>query len=315
MKRQSLPPLRHSKNIKGGPSSEVYPLNCRARILVEEPKLARTWLIHIPGTSADPSLFPPDRTLPQLAFDFRDLMLNEPESSDPFQAFYNLLEQGFHSAFCNRKPKHLVFVGHSFGGMLALKYLLQTNLLKLKMLVPSVNKISCVAIGAAHTSPIDRFRLHSDAPLVGGLATWLSHFVTSASSSSRDRVQLAKKLMCHAPPRELWRKAMRTSDELSMCGDMPMATSVDHVWAVVRCARNYDISQAIRNSGIWFDLLVLSAEYDAQWPADMFEDFWSLLNSNHSLKTRWCEFPGDDHMTVARYPTKYYKEIKDFLLS
>jgi hypothetical protein len=30
-------------------------------------------------------------------------------------------------------------------------------------------------------------------------------------------------------------------------------------------------------------------------------------------RARWCHFPGDDHLSVARQPVKYYKEIKDFL--
>lgn len=318
-KRQAMPPARRSIGVGPPPPTEVHPLGDRARVTVDEPQLADTWLIQIAGTTADPTIFPPDRTLPQLAFDFRDLEIGADEDAlrdDPFARFRDLLAAGLREAFRRRTPRHLVFVGHSFGGMASIDFLLHHGLEGLQAMVPSLERVTLTMACAAHVSPMDRYKIRSDTPVVGPVATWLSHHVTRLTTASRGRMATVKGLIGHEQPRPLWRDAWTSTDELSAVWRLPRASSLDHFWSVVRCANAYDVPARLRGGGrLWFDLLLLSAELDTQWPADMFESFWRLIEESDCPRARWCHFPGDDHLSVARQPTKYYKELKDFLLA
>ena len=49
------------------------------------------------GDHCGPNHISTDRTLPQVAFDFRDLVLEEPESDDPYAHFHALIESGLHN--------------------------------------------------------------------------------------------------------------------------------------------------------------------------------------------------------------------------
>jgi len=315
-RRQALPPDRRSRGIGSPPPVEVHTLDHRARVRVDDPALEGTWLVHIAGTTADPSIFPPDRTLPQVAFDFRDVTFDGPEDSDPYRPFHELLANGLARAFAGRSPRHLVFVGHSFGGMVSADFLVRRSLSDLRELVPGIERVTLAMVCAAHRSPMDRYRIRSDAPVLGSMATWLSHHVTRHSTQSKERMAAIKKVMGHEPPKELWREVWASEDELGGVWNLPRGASLDHFWGVVRCARAYDLEDRLAQGGqLWFDLLTLSAELDAQWPADMFEDFWEVVMQTRCPKARWCHFPGDDHLSIARMPTKYYKEIKDFILS
>ena len=294
---------------------EVHPLASRARVTVDEPELDGTWLVQIPGTTADPTIFPPDRTLPQLGFDFRDLRFDGEDPEDPFGAFHALVEEGLRAAFKNRRPRRLCIVGHSFGGMLGLDWLVSRDLAAVQALVPSVERVTLVMACAAHVTPMERYQILSDAPLVGPMATWLSHYFTRFSTTSKEQMARIKGLIGQEPPRSLWRDVWMSDDELGFCWRLPKASSLDHFWSVVRCAREYDVEAKVRaGRKLWFDLLILSAEHDAQWPSDLFDRFWAMVEQSDCPRARWCRFPGDDHMSVARQPTKYYKEIKDFLL-
>jgi pimeloyl-ACP methyl ester carboxylesterase len=315
LKRQTLPPFRKSIGIGQGPDAEVHPLAHRARVTVEDPALSDTWLVHIAGTTADPTIFPPDRTLPQVAFDFRDLSLDEPEADDPYAHFHALIESGLCRAFADRKPRRLVFVGHSFGGMVSADFLASRSLEELQRVIPSLEDVTLVMVCAAHHSPMDRYRIRSDMPLLGPAATWLSHHVTRVGTQSRERLAAVMSLFGSEGPKPIWRQIWSRPDELTAVWDLPRASSIDHFWSVVRCAQQYDVGSKFEEAVPWFKLLILSAERDTQWPADMFEDFWALLVRKKAKCVRWCHFPGDDHLSVARQPTKYYKEIKDFLVS
>ena len=313
--RQALPPVRRSIGVYGTVPVEVHPLSYRTRVTVDEPDLDGTWLVHLAGTTSDPTIFPPDRTMPQLGYDFRDLDLGGEEPPDPFRPFHQLVEDGLSAALARRRPRRLVFVGHSFGGMVGMDFLVRRTLPGLRLLLPTLERVTLVMVCAAHTSPMDRYRIRSDAPVVGPLVTWLSHYVTRSTTTSRERMDRVKRLIGQQRPRALWREAWKSRDELEACWDMPKGASTDHFWAVVRCARAYDVgAQLDAGASLWFDLLILSAELDEQWPADMFTDFWERVREHGRAPARWCHFPGDDHMSVARQPAKYYKEIKDFLL-
>ena len=314
-RRQTLPPIRQSIGLGPGPDTEVHPLAHRARVTVEDHPFHDTWLVHIPGTTADPTIFPPDRTLPQVAFDFRDLELNGAEPTDPYSHFNALIESGLQRAFKGRNPKRLVFVGHSFGGMVSANYLAETSLEELQILVPGLEAVTLVMVCAAHRSPMDRYRIRSDMPIIGPIATWLSHHVTRLGTQKRERLAAVMSLFGNEGPKPIWRQVWSRPDELTAVWDLPRASSIDHFWSVVRCAQEYDVGEKFLRAGAWFDLLVLSAERDTQWPVDMFEDFWSLISDCGFERARWCHFPGDDHLSVARQPTKYYKEIKDFLVA
>ncbi len=311
-----MPPQRKSIGIGKAPDAEVHPLANRARVSVEIPDLPDTWLVQIAGTTADPTIFPPDRTLPQLCFDFRDLKFEDAEPADPYGHFRDVMRDGLEKALLGRDARHLVFVGHSFGGMAAIDFLLHNDLEALQALVPTLEQVSLVMACAAHTSPMSRYQIRSDAPLIGPLATRLSHYVTKVSTANKRRMARVKGAMGHGAARPLWRELWRSTDELSAVWRFPQGASLDHFWSVVRCAHAYDVPKALdAGSSLWFDLLILSAERDAQWPQDMFDDFWRMVVAHGCSRARWCHFPGDDHLSVARQPTKYYKEIKDFLLA
>ena len=47
---------------------------------------------------------------------------------------------------------------------------------------------------------------------------------------------------------------------------------------------------------------------------EMFTEFWDLLKRTE-VQCALVSLSGDDHLSVARQPTKYYKEIKDFLVA
>lgn len=330
-KRQILPPDRRSRGLFRLPDAHVIPLGRSARVTVEAPELDGVWLVQTAGTTADPTIFPPDRTLPQLAFDFRDLKVpeSEREPADPFAVFRDLMADGLAAGLGPRAippppngprrqapPRHLVFVGHSFGGMVSADFLVRQSLDELRALVPTVERVTLVMVAAAHVSPMNQYRIRSDAPVVGPLATWLSHHVTHLGTRSRSRLESVMRVAGQSPPRSLWREAGARPDELRAVWDMPQASSLDHFWSVVQCARQYDLGRLVRGEGrrLWFDLLILSAERDTQWPDAMFDDFWELVCETDCPRARWCRFPGDDHLSVARHPVKYYKEIKDFLM-
>lgn len=283
---------------------------------VDYPRLDGVWLAQIAGTTADHTLFPPDRTLPSLNFDFRDLVLDDPEPDDPFAPFRTLIDRGLEQGLRGRGCRHLVFVGHSFGGMAGMNYLLTRGLDGVQEAIPELERVTLVMANAAHTSPMDRYQIRSDAPVVGPLATWLSHHVTRVSTTSRRRMGRIKKLIGREPPKPLWREVWRSTDELTGVWNLPKASSLDHFWSVVRCANDYDIARHLRiGRRLWFDLLVLSGELDTEWPVEMFDEFWELIEQSGCPRARWCHFPGDDHLGLGRQPTKYYKEIKDFILA
>ena len=308
--------MRRSYGIPVTPPPAVIPLDNRVRVTVAEPDLGGTWLVQIAGTTADPSVFPPDRTLPTVSFDFRDLDLNGEEPDDPFAPFRSLIRSGLTETFRNRSPEHIVFVGHSFGGMASIDFLLREGPAGLRQIAPSVQHASLVMLCAAHRSPMDRYRVRSDAPVVGPLLTWLSHYLTRAAAVDRRVLKTFKDMIGSELPRELWREHWQSTDELGGFWDMPKAASLDHFWSVIQCARQYDIRTLVgEGRRFWFDTLVMSAERDASWPADLYTEFWELLLTNGCNRARWCHFPGDDHLAVVRQPTKYYKEIRDFLVS
>ena len=312
---QTLPPARRTVGLGAEPDAEVHPLAHRARVTVEDYPLAGTWLVHIAGTTADPTIFPPDRTLPQVAFDFRDLELDGLEPDDPYLHFNALIESGLKTAFVGRRPRKLVFVGHSFGGMVSAHFLSTRTLAHLQELIPGLEEVTLVMVCAAHCSPMERYRIRSDMPLLGPIATWLSHYVTRIGTKNKGRLAAVMQLFGSEGPKPIWREVWSRPDELTAVWDLPRASSIDHFWSVVRCARAYDIAGNFHTNPPWFDVLVLSAERDTQWPTDMFEEFWALILECDVPRARWCHFPGDDHLSVARQPTKYYKEIKDFLIA
>ena len=168
----------------------------------------------------------------------------------------------------------------------------------------------------AHASPVPTYKIRSDHKALGGVATWLSHHVMKAGTRSRDRLAAVMRLSGQEPPRALWREVAGREDELRAVWDLPRASTIDHFWSVVRCAEAYGMDRLLQGEGrsLWVDLLILSAERDTQWPATMFEAFWEMVQDSACPHARWCEFPGDDHLDIARYPVKYYKEIKDFLI-
>ncbi len=300
--------------------TQVIPLAKGARVTVEEPVFDGVWLVHIAGTTADPSLFPPDRTLPEVNFDFREVELPD-DSTDPFARFRELVSDGLVAtlgprADGSRPPRHLVFVGHSFGGMVAADFLARTDLPALRALVPSVERVTLVMVAAAHVSPVPTYRIRSDAPVVGPLATWLSHHVMKVGTASRERLGAVMNLLPKEPPRVIWRDAWGQKDELRAVLGLPRASSLEHFWSVVRCARAYDLESLVEGGGgsLWFDLLILSGERDTQWPEHLFDAFWDFVGRTPCPRARWCHFPGDDHLAVARQPAKYYKELKDFLV-
>lgn len=322
--RQTLPPKRRSRGLGPPPDPHVIPLEHNARVTVDEMTYDGVWLVHIAGTTADPTIFPPDRTLPQIAFDFRDLKLADPNvtEADPFARFRELIGDGLTAGLAPRAvsshpnpPRHLVFVGHSFGGMVSADYLVRTRKDQLQALVPTVERVTLVMICAAHESPLPYYRIRSDAPLVGPLATWLSHHVTHIGTGTRRRLGNVMKAVGQAPPSELWRETWKHTDELRAVWNLPRASTLDHFWSVIECARRYDIGKTIAENpdALWADLLILSAERDTQWPEAMFDSFWDRVMESRCPRARWCHFPGDDHLSVARQPVKYYKEIKDFL--
>ena len=239
----------------------------RARVTVEEPCLSGTWLVHIAGTTADPTIFPPDRTLPQVAFDFRDLVLEEPESDDPYAHFHALIESGLRQAFRGRSPRRLVFVGHSFGGMVSADFLSTRTLADLQVLIPSLEEVTLVMVCAAHYSPMEKYRIRSDMPIIGPAATWLSHHVTRIGTQSRERLATVMSLFGSEGPTQIWRQVWSRPDELTAVWDLPRASSIDHFWGVVRCAQAYDVGSKFEAAPPWFKLLVLSAERDTQWPS------------------------------------------------
>jgi len=199
--------------------------------------------------------------------------------------------------------------------MVSADFLANRSLAYLQSFIPSLEEVTLVMVCAAHYSPMDRYRIRSDMPLLGPAATWLSHHVTRIGTQSRERLAAVMGLFGSEGPKPIWRQIWSRPDELRAVWDLPRASSIDHFWSVVRCAQEYDVGSKFEETAPWFKLLVLSAERDTQWPADMFEDFWELLQRAKPPCARWCHFPGDDHLSVARQPTKYYKEIKDFLVS
>lgn len=321
--RETLPPVRRTRGDLRAVDAHVVPLGHGARVTVEEPVFDGVWLVQIAGTTADPTVFPPDRTLPQVNFDFRDLAVPDgSEPDDAFARFRELVADGLVATLGPRcdaarnVPRHLVFVGHSFGGMVAANFLLSTDLAGIQALVPSVERVTLVMVASAHVSPVPSYRIRSDAPVVGPLATWLSHHVMKLGTASKERLGAVMDLLPKEPPRAIWRDAWGQKDELRAVLGLPRASSLDHFWSVVRCAQQYDLERLLaeRGGSLWVDLLVLSGARDTQWPEHLFDAFWDFVSSTPCPRARWCHFPGDDHLAVVRQPVKYYKEIKDFLL-
>ncbi len=312
-----MPPLRRTHGELTRVPTTVVPLGERCRAVVEQPALDGVWLVQLPGTTADPSIFPPDRSLPTVSFDFRELQLDPTAGADdrsPFHVFHRKLDLGLGEALAAHEVRHLVIVGHSFGGMLGLDWLLDRPLEVLRAHLPTLEHVTLVLACAAHRSPLDEYRIRSDAPLVGPFATWLSRHVMQLGTTSKARLERVMGLLGREPPKALWRIAPGTRDELEFCSPLPKASSVDHFWQVVQCARTYDTRTRLAESGrLWFDLLILSAEHDAQWAPSLFEELWALVPASGLRYARWCAFRGDDHLGFARNPVKYYKEIKDFV--